>query len=255
MSAEKKSPLKRMERKVRNAFGDDISTPRARILSWVHFQLFDHAFLRTVWTNFDKVAEGVYRSNHPSPARLKRWKRRGIRSVLNLRGADGHSPWLFEEEACRALELNLYVAKIYARKPATRTEMIRLIDTLRVVEKPFVMHCKSGADRAGLASVLYAHIIDGQPLAQARKHLHWRYVHLKSTKTGVVDHILDVYEARNAETPISLEEWLRTEYDTRAIAASFAALRGTTPPPPGRAKPIPLSAEPIVPVVRAPKTP
>ncbi len=255
MAGKKKSALKRVERKMRMSFGDNISTPWHRALSWLHFQLFDHAFLRTIWTNYDRVAEGVYRSNHPSPGRLKRWKKRGIRSVLNLRGVDGQSPWLFEEEACRDLGLNLYVAKIYARKPATRGEMIRLIDTMRVVEKPFVMHCKSGADRAGLAAVLYAHIIDGQSLEEARKHLHWRYIHLKSTKTGVVDHILDVYEARNAESLIGLEEWLRTEYDTRAIAASFAKLRGTSPPPPGKPKPLPPATEPIVPIVRAPDTP
>jgi len=240
---------------MRRSFGDDISTPRARALSWLHFQLFDHAFLRIPWTNFDTVADGVYRSNHPGPGRLKRYKRMGIRSVLNLRGQNAESPWLFEEEACRKLGLNLYVAKIYARKPATRREMIRLIDTMRVIEKPFVMHCKSGADRAGLAAVLYAHIIDGQPLDQARKHLHWRYIHLKSTKTGIVDHILDVYEARNAREAIPLEDWLRTEYNTRDVAVSFARLRGTAPPPPGRAKPKPDAPEAIVPVVRAPDTP
>ncbi|MEM1429030.1 MAG: tyrosine-protein phosphatase [Pseudomonadota bacterium] len=240
---------------MRQSFGKDISTPGARLWSWLHFHLFDHGFLRVPWTNFDKVAEGVYRSNHPGPWRLKRYKRMGIRSILNLRGENSESPWLFEEEACRKLGMNLYVAKIYARKPATRREMIRLIDTMRVIEKPFVMHCKSGADRAGLAAVYYAHIIDGQPLAEARKHLHWRYCHLKSSKTGVVDHILDLYEERAARDPISLEAWLRTEYNTRDVAVSFARLRGIEPPPPGRAKPMLEAPEPIVPVVRAAEEP
>jgi hypothetical protein len=150
----------------------------------------------------------------------------GIRAVLNLRGDDGFAPWLFEEEACRALGLELRVAKIYARKPATRAEMVRLIDTMRAMPKPFVMHCKSGADRAGLAAVLYAHILDGQPLDVARKHLHWRYIHLKGTKTGIVDHILDMYEARTVRSPIGLEAWIRTEYSARDAAISFARARG-----------------------------
>ncbi len=222
--------LKSMERRARRSFGRDITTPAGRALSWLHFHLFDHAYLRLPWTNFDRVAEGVYRSNHPGPRRLARYKRMGIRAVLNLRGDDGFAAWLFEEEACRALGLDLRVAKIYARKAATRAEMVRLIDTMREMPRPFVLHCKSGADRAGLAAVLYAHVIDGQPLETARRHLHWRYVHLKSTRTGIVDHILDMYEARAAETPISLEHWIRTEYSARDAAISFARKRGEPVP-------------------------
>lgn len=218
--------LKRVERRARRSFGTDLATPGGRMLTWLNFHLFDHAYLRWSWTNFDRVAEGVYRSNHPGPRRLARYKRMGIRAVLNLRGDDGLAPWLLEEEACRRLGLDLRVAKIYARKPATRAELIRLIETMRAMPRPFVMHCKSGADRAGLAAALYAHVVDGQSLAEARRHLHWRYVHLRSSRTGIVDHILDMYEARAAEQPIGLEEWIRTEYSARDAAISFAERRG-----------------------------
>ena len=218
--------VKDVERRVRRGFGNDLSTPRGRFAAWAHFHLLDHAFLRVPWTNFAPVATGVYRSNHPGPARLRRWASQGIRGVLNLRGDDGQAPWLLEADACRKLGLDLRVAKIYARKPATRREIVRLLDTMREMPKPFVMHCKSGADRAGLAAVLYAHCIDGQPLADARKHLSWRYLHLSSTKTGAVDHILDMYETRAAEGPISLEEWIRTEYMARDAVISFAKKRG-----------------------------
>jgi hypothetical protein len=33
---------------------------------------------------------------------------------------------------------------------------------------------------------------------------------------------LDVYEARNAQEPIAIEEWIRTEYDRDALTESFA---------------------------------
>ena len=226
-------PLKRLEKRLRTSFGGDLSTPMARGLAWLHFNLFDHAFLRVPWTNFDRVADGVYRSNHPGPARLRRWRDRGIRGVLNLRGEPGQSPWVLEEEACRRLGLELRVAKIYARKAATRDELLALLEAMRTMPRPFVMHCKSGADRAGLAAALYAHVIDGQPLAQARRHLHWRYMHLRSTRTGIVDHILDLYEARAAETTIGFEDWLHTEYDHVAARESFARLRGKAPPDEG----------------------
>ncbi|PRY25543.1 tyrosine phosphatase family protein [Aliiruegeria haliotis] len=213
------------ERRLRNSFGDDLSTPRTRRQAWWHFNLFDHAFLRILWTNFDEVAPGVYRSNHPGPQRLEKYKEMGIRSILNLRGVDGRSPWLFEKEACDELGMELKVAKIYARKPAKRKEILHLIDTMREMDKPFVMHCKSGADRAGFASVLYKAIIEGAPLEEARKHLSLRYIHTDWTETGIVDHIIDMYEQRNAQSPITMEEWFRTEYDHKEAAASFAARR------------------------------
>lgn len=217
--------LKDWERRLRRSFGNDISTPWTRFTSWWHFQLFDHAFLRALWTNFDQVAPGVYRSNHPSPARLRRYKRMGIETVLNLRGRDGDSPWLFEEEACRKLGLELEVAKIYARKPAGRAEMLHLIHLLKTLEKPFVFHCKSGADRAGLAAVMYKIIVEGAPIEEARKHLSIRYIHLKWTKTGIVDHIVDMWEADNKETAIGMEEWFATIYDPELVLESFAERR------------------------------
>ncbi|SFC03627.1 tyrosine-protein phosphatase [Tropicimonas isoalkanivorans] len=214
-----------IERRMRGSVGADIAQREARRRAWLHFHLFDHAFFRYWWTNFDKVAEGVYRSNHPDPARLVRYKEMGIRSILNLRGDDGRSPWLFEKEACDALGIELRTARIYARKPARRKEIVALIDTMRQMEKPFVMHCKSGADRAGFASVLYKAVIEGVPLEEARKHLSLRYAHANWTATGIVGHIFDMYEARNAESPIDLETWFRTEYDHNTAAESFAAKR------------------------------
>ena len=222
MFARVSQSLKSLERRVRTSFGDDISTPRARRQAWWHFQLFDHAFLRVLWTNFDTVAPGVYRSNHPGPKRLEKYKQMGIKTVLNLRGRDKYSPWLFEQEACERLGLNLEVAKIYARKPASRKEILNLIDTMKRIEKPFVMHCKSGADRAGFAAVLYKVIVEKTPLEEARKHLAVKYIHFHWTATGIVDHIIDLYAARNAESPIDMEEWFRTEYDKTAAAESFA---------------------------------
>jgi hypothetical protein len=213
--------LKQFERRLRTSFGDDLSTPKGRRQAWWHFQLFDHAFLRVWWTNFDKVAEGVYRSNHPGPKRLERYRRMGVKAILNLRGVDGYSPWLFEKEACDRLGLELHVAKIYARRPAGREELLHLIGKMRTIPKPFVLHCKSGADRAGLAAVLYKLAIEGASIEEAQKHLSWRYVHLKSTQTGVVDYIVERWAKRHGETGIGIEEWIATEYDPGEVWEGF----------------------------------
>ncbi|NCO85439.1 MAG: dual specificity protein phosphatase family protein [Rhodobacterales bacterium] len=219
------SSLQRRERAWRQSFGKDIVDPRARRWSVLHYEFVDHAVLRRFWHNFFEVAPGVYRSNHPNHRRFAAYKAMGIKSVLNLRGTPRRAHHLFEVESCAALGLALHNTELHARKPAARDKLLRLFDLFRSIERPFVMHCKSGADRAGLASALYLMAFEDVPVAEARKQLSIRYLHLKSSKTGVLDHMLDLYEARVAEGPIGIEDWIATEYDPDAVMASFQAKR------------------------------
>ena len=209
------------ERKLRRSFGTDITDPRARRWSAFHYHVFDHAFLRTFWTNFFEIAPGVYRSNQPTHARFEKYKAMGIKTVVNLRGEDKYAHYLFEKETCEALGLRLLNAKLQARNAVSRKKIVHVIDTLRIAEKPFVFHCKSGADRAGFLAALYLMVFENRPVEVARKQLSLKYIHLDFTATGVQDYILDVYAARNARQPIGFEEWIRTEYDGTAIQAGF----------------------------------
>lgn len=203
------------------SFGRDITDPVERKRSHLYTLWIDHAILRTFWTNFGQVAEGVYRSNHPGHARLERYKAMGIKAVLNLRGKGVRAPYLFEEESCAALGLELVSIALQARAPAKRENLLSLFAAFDSIPRPFVMHCKSGADRAGLASALYL-LDQGAPVAEAKKELSLRYLHLKLSKTGVQDHMLDLFEQRLAEGPISIRDWIATEYDPDVLAASFA---------------------------------
>lgn len=209
------------ERKLRRSFGKDITDPRARRWSTFHYHVFDHAFLRTFWTNFFQIAPGVYRSNQPTHRRFERYKAMGIKTVVNLRGEDKYAHYLFEKETCEALGLTLLNAKLQARSAVSRKKIVHVIDTLRQAEKPFVFHCKSGADRAGFVAALYLMVFEGKPVEVARKQLSIKYIHLDFTATGVQDYILDVYAARNRRSPIGFEDWIRTEYDGKAIQAGF----------------------------------
>lgn len=210
-----------IDNKLRRAFGTSIDTPWARRWSALHYELFDHAILRRVWTNFYEIAPGVYRSNQPPHARLERYGQMGIKTIINLRGPDKYAHYLFERESCERLGIELIDAKLWARAAATRERILRVIELFRTVERPFLFHCKSGADRAGFASAIYLMEIEGVPLEEARKQLGWRYYHLKSTKTGVLDYILDRYGAFAAHTPIRFETWVRDHYDAKTIQAEF----------------------------------
>lgn len=202
-------------------FGADISTPEARRAAHWHFHLSDHAFLRVWWTNLAQIAPGVWRSNQPSPQRLARHAAAGFKTILNLRGAAPQSFWLFEAEAAAAHGITLHDLNMSARQAPSRAKLLALVDLMRDAQRPLLIHCKSGADRTGLAAALYLVCIEGRPLAEARAQLSWRYMHLSTGPTGILDHFLRSY-ARVAETrDISLIDWIATEYDPAELTASY----------------------------------
>ncbi len=205
---------------------DDLDAPGARLRAWLHFLIFDHGILRSVWNNEAEIAPGVFRANHPSPARLARLAERGTRTILNLRGASDAPHYRFERDACAELGLTLVDFEgLSARKAPRRRTLVELLDTMRRIEKPMVMHCKSGADRSSLAAAIHLLAIEGAPLAEVRKQFSPLFVHFKWTRTGVLDRILDAYEARHAETGIGFEDWLRTEYSPYTIQSGFNTSR------------------------------
>lgn len=201
-----------------------LDTPAGRRRAWWHYQLIDHGVLRYLWTNDDQVAPGVFRSNHPHPARLRAYRDAGVRAVLNLRGANDAPSYLLEKKACADLGLDLVSVKFTARGMPRRDSLLALFDAFDAIQRPFLMHCKSGADRAGLVAVLYL-LDQGEPLDVARHHLSARYLHLKWTKTGIQDALLDVYAERLTQGPIGIRDWVRDEYDPEAVRAKFATRR------------------------------
>lgn len=180
-----------------------------------------------------EIAPGVWRSNQPSPGRIRKLHKRGIRSILNLRGADDFSFHLFEKEACDQLGITLINHKCYARHLVYTPELMPLFDIFDRIEKPFLLHCKSGADRAGLVSALWLLDQEGASIAEAKAMLSWRFLHRKTTKTGLMDAILDTFEADTQAAPMPIRDWIATRYDAVAITADFHKKMGW--PPPGSA--------------------
>lgn len=217
--------FKQWERNLRLETEYDLSDPVQRARAMRHYHWLDHAILRYRWKNFFQIAPGVYRSNQPTHDRFVQYAEMGIKTVINLRGEARHARYLFEKESCDALGLTLVNLPLQARKAPKPETLLALIKAFRAAERPMMMHCKSGADRAGLASTIYLMTIESEPVNQARRMLSPRYIHFKWTKTGVLDHLLDSYAAANAATPVSFEDWLATDYDPARIQAEFDARR------------------------------
>jgi len=208
-----------------SSFGKDISTQEARKSARRHANIVDHAFLRRVWTNMYPLGDRAWRSNQPGPTRFDRLAQIGIKSIINLRGPSAFAVYLFEVEACEKYQIPLYDHEIDAYTLNSAETYLSLLDLFASVQKPVLMHCKSGADRAGLASALYLIDQEGVPVEQAKAQLALKHAHRKNSKAGILDHFLAGYEADNRQNPQSLRDWLGETYDRDALIASFQAAR------------------------------
>lgn len=197
-------------------YDQQIDTPLGRWQGRFYAATLDHGWLRHRWTNEGQIAEGVYRSNHPNAATLIDWKARGITEVVSLRPAK-RAVHGFEAEACAALGLTLRNAPLSARNAPRADALLRLLDIFDTLQKPALIHCKSGADRTGLAAALWAIHIEGKPVTEAKRALGLKHLHIRASKTGVLDRVLEAYEARLAQGPIALRTWIEAEYDRSSI--------------------------------------
>lgn len=194
-----------------------------RVGAWRDSLLVDHAVFRLVWTNFAEVLPGrLYRSNHPTPGQLAAAKRKvGLTTLINLRGRRHCGSDALSREAARRLGLRHVDMAFESRGAPHRDRILRFHEIVQSLDGPALMHCKSGADRAGLASGL-AVLFAGGTATEAARQLSWRFGHWKSARTGVLDAFFHLY-ARTAEGRISFLDWVRDEYDEVALKRDFVA--------------------------------
>ncbi len=187
----------------------------------LHTAFVDHGIFRFFFNTRSRVTAKLYRSSQPWPYQLAAAKRAGIKSVINLRGASANAFYMLEEEACRRLGLTLVNFVIYSRDvPAAETlhEMKRLFDEL---EYPALVHCKSGADRAGLLSALFLILHEGRPVEEALGQLSLRYGHVRQGKTGMLDFFLERYAEDNRAQAMPFLDWVDSKFDRPSIMKSF----------------------------------
>ena len=205
------------------AFRGDLASAKGRAAAWIDSLFVDHAVFRLVWDNLAEVVPGkLYRCNHPTPARLARLtKRLGLRTLVNLRGHRKCGSDALSREAAGRLGLIHIDMAFESRGAPHRDRILRFAEIYRNLQTPALMHCKSGADRAGLASGL-AIIFEGGTAEQALKQLSSRYGHFSRSKTGILDAFFRLY-ASTAEGRMPFLDWVREEYDENALRASFRA--------------------------------
>jgi protein tyrosine phosphatase (PTP) superfamily phosphohydrolase (DUF442 family) len=200
-----------------------MDTPKKRLFGHVESLFIDHAFIRLAYLNRHALSDKMFRAAQPTPGQIRRLAATGIKTIINLRGARDCASYILEEEACRRHGVTLVNFPIKSRDMPSKENLRRAREIFATIEYPALLHCKSGADRAGLMSVLYLMLHEGLPAAQALKQLSWRYGHIKQAKTGMLDYFFELYLAADARAPIAFFDWVDQAYDPDQARAGFTS--------------------------------
>jgi len=200
----------------------DLSTDEGRRRAEADLFWADHGFLRARFSNFHWIEPGVMaRANQPSPEALARYAAQGFKTIVNLRGRSDTGYYALECKGCAESGLALVDARMHSREPPSREQIREAKRIFETVEYPALMHCKSGADRAGVMAVLYKHFKMGQPIEAAVEQLSLKYLHVRQGKTGVIDYFFQRYIEETRESGKSFIDWVEQDYDKDALRAEF----------------------------------
>jgi tyrosine-protein phosphatase SIW14 len=116
--------------------------------------------------NFAKVSDGLYRGAQPTAEGFAELKKRGIKTVVNLRS--------FHSDRDKLKGLGLQYANIDCK--AWHPEEEDVIKFLKIVldptNQPVFVHCQHGADRTGYMVASYRIVEQGWSTDDAIKEIH-----------------------------------------------------------------------------------
>ena len=180
----------------------------------------DHGIFRFKWRSLHKISENTYRSNQPFPWQILADKnKRGVKTIINLRGIRNCSSFFLEKETCEKHNIKLINFPVTSRAAPKAETILAAKKLFNEIEYPIIMHCKSGADRAGLMSALYLILHKNVSVIEAKKQLSFKYLHIKHAKTGILDAFFDSYIKENKNKDFL--DWVKNDYNPEKLKLSF----------------------------------
>jgi len=192
-----------------------------RLWAWVDMILADHGVFRVVYLNLHQVTPNYWRAAQPNPSQIRDLARRGIKTVINLRGGKEFGSWPLERDVCESKGLALVDYMIRSRGAPDVEQMANAEEFFKSLTYPVVAHCKSGADRAGFMATLFLIVHEKQKVDVAMKQLSWRYGHFRFAKTGILDAFFERYRDEGEAKGIDFKTWVLTMYDPKALQREF----------------------------------
>jgi len=157
--------------------------------------------------NFHAVEKGaLYRSAQPTGGDLEMIVNKyGIKSVINLRGANPGQNW-YDNELIVSEQYGLKRVDISmsAERLPHKQDLVKLLDAFRDLPRPILVHCMAGADRTGEAAAIFAFDHMQMSRSEASGQLHPYYGHIPDLYPAKTYFFNKVYES---------EKWARESYD------------------------------------------
>lgn len=202
-----------------------LKTKKGRLFAHLEAWFVDHEILRVLYRNFYKLSNDAFRSNHPSPAFIKKLKKANhVKTIISMRRADSTGQYRLEKQACDDIGITLINHPMSSRSFPDANKIIQAKSILENADYPILIHCKSGADRAGMMSVFYKHFILKQPIKQALSELSMKYGHFRWADTGKLDVFFEDFLQFEQQNPnISFTEWVQEHYDKPKLNEEFHA--------------------------------
>jgi len=194
-----------------------------KLRSAINLFIIDHGWIRAIINNnFYSINEGVYRSGQPSPKLLEHYIiKHKIKNIINLRYSDTSDQdiYLMQKNLCHKHNTNMISIPISARRLPEKNKLKLILDTIKKIQKPFLVHCKTGADRTGFFMALYT-FYNTNDIELAKKQLSLKYLHISYSSTGILDYffnLIENLELKNTE----LEDWIDKKYDPQLITSNY----------------------------------
>lgn len=192
-----------------------------RMRAWANMLLVDHGIFRLAYLNAHRVTPKLWRAAQPAPNQIARFAREGVKTIVNLRGGREHGSWQLQREACERHGVALVDFVLRSRGAPDRETILGARAFFASLQEPALVHCKSGADRAGFFAALYLLIHERRSLDEAVKQLSLRYGHFRFAKTGILDAFFEAYRREGYAKGIGFLDWVATTYDPDKLEREF----------------------------------
>jgi protein tyrosine phosphatase (PTP) superfamily phosphohydrolase (DUF442 family) len=128
-----------------------------------------------------------WRSDQPTAAEIRRLADHGVKTVLCLRKGGAGRDW-YEEEAALCRELGLELRHLgWSAHDDSQEQIERFTRALQELPAPYLIHCKHGVDRTGLASAVFRVVVLGHSKERAKSELSFWSGHLPFFGTQAMD--------------------------------------------------------------------
>ena len=163
--------------------------------------------------NVHEVDAGqLYRSAQLKPKQLAYYTRKyGIKSIINLRGANPDKKWWqLEKSFSEKMSILHYDIPMSACVLTSKENLLTLLCLYKEAPRPILIHCQGGADRTGEAAALWKLEQQSCSKKEALEQLALRYGHF-SCMHPAKRFLIEIWQG---------VEWLESEYDEKKYRIS-----------------------------------